>query len=405
MHRKANRGIISSVEIQNTSDLVSGLDHLLPSDSGSASLLGGIRTAMKLSVRPTLGLVILAALSLNSSAVAQDDQSTEKKQTSEQAESKQRSSAPPLIGPKVNSTASKADENGTSAGAFKQTLPVPADQELSPAEREQLEQLQRDLEAIDLSEVVEEMVEEVDPETRKRDAQLAFDQAISKVVRAHIPHTFEDKSKWDLTDDRWDGLHMQLDGLRLRTKRRRKEVNHGNWSMYTCELVDPNNNLNVSLHDVRPGEGGVTYFDVDVDALLKLHGRAARWTKGVQIYSIGADADARISLKMTCAIQAELVLNHLPPDFQITMQVVNADLQLAQFDVYRVSKLGGEPAQQVGRGIRHFVDNKIEKKREKLVEKINKEIKDHEDDFRLSLYELMENEVKERFKTGDSEPK
>ena len=225
------------------------------------------------------------------------------------------------------------------------------------------------------------------------DKQAAqFNALISEIARRSLPHTFEDMSDWGLTDTRWDGLDVHRDGWRIKTKRRRREVNHGDWKMVTCELIDPERLFQVALSDIRVTDENQTRFRVDVDAQLRLHGRVAKWVKGVQLLSLSADANARIRLRLDCEVAVEMEMVHLPPDLQLRLDVVGAELVMDQFDVYSVSKLGGESAEQIGRAMRHLLEKKLTEKQERLVAKINREIDEHESDFRLSLHDVFAEE-------------
>lgn len=217
-----------------------------------------------------------------------------------------------------------------------------------------------------------------------------FNELISRLARENVPHTFEDTSDWGMTDTRWDGLHVERDGLRITTKRRRKEVNHGDWKMYSCELVDPQNAFQISVHDVRVDSDEHARFDVTVDAQLKVHGRVSKWVKGVQLYSISADANAKVRITMSCQVAVDFEFVNFPPDILLNLDVDAAELELQQFDVYSVSKLGGETAQQLGRAMRHILEKKLEEKRDRLIAKINHKIDERQDDLRLSFVETDE---------------
>ena len=67
----------------------------------------------------------------------------------------------------------------------------------------------------------------------------AMESLINDLAKQFIPHRYEKKKDWGSQSERWDGLHVQLKGLRLKTKRRKKLVNHGTWKIYSAELSDP----------------------------------------------------------------------------------------------------------------------------------------------------------------------
>ena len=60
-------------------------------------------------------------------------------------------------------------------------------------------------------------------------------------------------------------------------------------------------------------------------------------------------------------------------------------LLVDQFRLDRISKAGGEIAQQVTKGVRSQLDKKIAEKEQKLVKKINKQLAEKQDQLRLSI--------------------
>lgn len=221
------------------------------------------------------------------------------------------------------------------------------------------------------------------------DSSAQLHQLITGIAREHIPHSFEDWSKWGTTSERWDGVKMSVDGLRLKTQRRKKEFNHGDWQMYRVELINPDEDLQIRVESTRDAGDGRVAFDVLFTARLHCFGRYSKWVKGVQLVSLSADANAKVTLRVGCELGLRLDVTKFPPDVILAPHVSDADLRLDEFKVYRVSDVGGEAAQQLGRGIRKIVVDKIEQSEAKLPEKLNRQIEKKQDRLRLSLRDLM----------------
>ncbi len=215
-----------------------------------------------------------------------------------------------------------------------------------------------------------------------------LDGLLTGVILENIPHRYEDKRDWGMTSERWDGLHIQLDGLKLKTKRRKKTVNHGTWKMYRIDLVNPNEEFRVRLENGRITDDGFVSFDLVTTAKLHAFGRVSKWVKGVQLYSFSADADAKAQLRLACRFAVGLDPTKLPPDIVFVPEVTGADLRLVEFEVQRISDVGGKIAEELGRGVRRIVEDKLDEKRDKLVERINRKLGEKDDDLRLSLHDL-----------------
>ena len=62
-----------------------------------------------------------------------------------------------------------------------------------------------------------------------------FNDLITDIILDNIPHQYEDKDDWGRQKQIVSGLKVWRDGLKIKTKRRRKNVNHGTWTRYTVK--------------------------------------------------------------------------------------------------------------------------------------------------------------------------
>ena len=237
--------------------------------------------------------------------------------------------------------------------------------------------------------------------------RAALMAAITAMVREQIPHQYEDTSKWGMTTEVWDGLHVRREGLRIKTKRRKKEVNHGAWTLYRIELTNPQEEFRIRVEKERElAEGGVA-FDLVFAARLHVFGRRSRWVKGVQLISLSADADARVELRLSCKLAMSLDITQLPPDVVFHPQVDDARLDITYFRVDRISEVGGTLAKELGHGIERVLQKKVDEKRDRLVEKVNSAIDRHSDKLRISFDDLVASKWKRLTKhvsAGSGEP-
>ena len=219
-----------------------------------------------------------------------------------------------------------------------------------------------------------------------------LEKLINDLAIEHIPHQYEKKKDWGKQKERWDGLHIQLKDFKLKTKRRKKMVNHGTWKKYSASLVDPNNRLRFHLNSINKNSKGQAVVNVSVEADLNLSGRISEWVKGVQLFSISAEGKASVRLDVVLTLGTRLDLKNLPPDLYLEPVVNSANLTVKEFRIKRISKLGGEVAQQVGRSVRKTLDDKIEEYETKLVTKMNRSISKKKGDLKLSVAELVDSE-------------
>jgi hypothetical protein len=79
-----------------------------------------------------------------------------------------------------------------------------------------------------------------------------------------------------------------------------------------------------------------------------------------------------------------------PPAVVMKPSVSAARARLADFELHRVSKLGGDVAEELGRAARGRIERRIAAKDEKLTRKINEQLAKREDSLRLSWASLAE---------------
>ena len=225
------------------------------------------------------------------------------------------------------------------------------------------------------------------PETH--DAGDEIDELLTKLVLGHLPHDFKQDKDWGAQAERFDGLRVRREGLKIRTKRKKKMVNHGSWKKFNASLVDPENRFSVSVRDMREADEGKVAFDLHCQSDLKIDGRVAKWVKGVQLYSISLDGKARVKLAVTIELETVMDVTKFPPDLIFRPQATAANLDVEDFRIDRISKMGGEVSQQATRWARSAIDEKIESEEAKLVDKINADLKKNEKNLRLSLHDAV----------------
>lgn len=225
-------------------------------------------------------------------------------------------------------------------------------------------------------------------EQEENDAQQ-LDEFLTKLALDSMPvHYVEDKD-WGKQSERWDGLKVRFENGKLKTKRRKKQVNHGTWDRYEVSLVDPENNFSVKLDNFEETETERVTFDVHVTAQVDVAARQSKWVKGVQLYSLSANGSANVQLSLAVSLGSSLDVSKFPPDLIFDPKIEDARIVLSDFRINRVSKAGGEFAQQITRVVEKKIDEKVAEKEDKLVKKINDKIEKNRARFTLSAHDAM----------------
>ncbi len=216
---------------------------------------------------------------------------------------------------------------------------------------------------------------------------------LTKLIRDNVPSTYEDNRKWNQQKEVWDGIKVWREGNHLETKRRVKLVNSGTWTKYSIRVVDPEENLHVEFHRLETLADGKIAFSVTVDCTLDVFGRLSQWARDVQLISLSANADAacRLTLEGTVALQMNLL--RLPPDIIVKPDVTYAHIDLTYYNVRRVSQVGGEFAQVLGKGLKFTLDDRLDDLNSKLVDKINKQLDKNSDRLAFSTQQWLKSKL------------
>ena len=143
------------------------------------------------------------------------------------------------------------------------------------------------------------------------------------------------------------------------------------------------------IRDRRETDDEKVAFDVHFSAHLNIDGRQSKWVKGVQLYSFSADGHTKVRMVVGVELEVTMDINNFPPDLVFIPVAKEAKLIVDEFRIDRVSKAGGEFAQQLSRGVRKSLDEKLAQKEDKLVEKLNKEFVKNQSKLRLSIADAL----------------
>lgn len=213
------------------------------------------------------------------------------------------------------------------------------------------------------------------------------------LVLKNLPPNYEDNRKWNKHKEVMDGLHVHREGLKIETKRKWKSVKHGTWTRYNIEFLDPEKELLVDVSKIDFPTSGRIDVSCRIEAPLKLFGRVSQWQRDIQWYSLSAEGRCRMEMLVDVQVQLHVNTLQFPPDVEFAPEVTQATVRMKEFEIDRISKVGGDAAELVGEGIREVLDERLKDYDEKLVEKMNREIGKQKDKLRISLSEWLQKSV------------
>lgn len=228
----------------------------------------------------------------------------------------------------------------------------------------------------------------MDSAQAKASVEWLIDRAISQ-----MPRTIDGDKDWGETKKVWAGVQMKLDGGKLKTHRRWKEVEQGRWIRYEVTLPpsSANRGFDVAIDRVSPVLDPVTgdarwRIESTTTAPMKFSARVQRWNLGVKLFSVTVTGVMKVRFRSTATIGIYADYGRIPPDLVLDPKVESASLSLERFEVERVSHIGGDAAEAWGEVLQEvFLERFIQRQDDRLVEKLNRSIDKQRSELRFSL--------------------
>jgi len=186
-----------------------------------------------------------------------------------------------------------------------------------------------------------------------------------------IPLEFEDDDGWGDEKKIQSGLNVRFSDGQLETNRRWKHVNHGNWLKASGKLVDPEERFQLNVARLPEPEKGTQRYDVEVSARLRVTGRQQQWSYGVMLWSISAEAVADVTLHLVLDVKSEVVQDDKGTRLRFIPEVTQAESQLTDFSLRRISHLKGKAVQEFGDLFERLIRKRVDRENKNLTTRIN----------------------------------
>ena len=207
------------------------------------------------------------------------------------------------------------------------------------------------------------------------------------------PHQYEGDKNWGKTKSVWAGVRVRREGLRITTKRKWKDVKHGLQTRYRVSFPGEENSkppISAQVNSVTAQTEGWK-IECDLTSPLDFSARIERWNRGVQFYSIEVRGKMKIAMRLSGMLNAYPDYSEIPPAIVIDPSVETAQLSLHSLDVDRVSKIGGEVAEQWGELVEKIIrEVLLDDFNESLAKKLNRAIDKKRDRLRFSATDWLQ---------------
>ncbi|WP_186775019.1 hypothetical protein [Allorhodopirellula solitaria] len=249
-------------------------------------------------------------------------------------------------------------------------------------------------------------------------------QWLAHELMMQVPPCIDGDDDWGETKKVWAGVKVHRDGWELKTHRRWRELRHGRWLRYEIELSEQNTapasagsdstaaSVTVSdgnvatllqpyaasdvvtIHSVTAvtSDAGLQSWraDATVATPARFAVRVERWNLGMKWYSIEISGKMNVSMRSTLTMGMSADFAEVPPAVELNVNVEKASLSVDRFEVERISKLGGDAAEEIGDLAENTIGKVwIRKENTRLVDRLNDAIADNRDSLRWSMADWL----------------
>ena len=120
----------------------------------------------------------------------------------------------------------------------------------------------------------------------------------------------------------------------------------------------------------------------------------------MQLYSLSAEADARVRLWTSAEIATHMDLTRFPPDVSLDPEITAAKFEIPDFRMRRIGELHGPLVRALSHATRETLEEKLAEDNAKLVAKLNRAIDKQEKKLKLSLADIMQSKWRDLVGTG-----
>ncbi|MBC8116510.1 MAG: hypothetical protein H7062_19130, partial [Candidatus Saccharimonas sp.] len=215
-------------------------------------------------------------------------------------------------------------------------------------------------------------------------------EALRAVLLTAIPDKYEDRRHWGKTAKVFDGFKVRQRGFDVKVSQRTKLVNHGSWSMYQVQLLDPQRNLQLAIDHFESRGPGRFSFDLHVTAKMRCVARFEQWVLGVKGVNFPVVSDAVVQMDAQCelAVSTERREKSFLPDVILAPTLQRVRLTLRDIDTHQVGELRGDIAEELGNGSRSFLKDLLHHQEAKVVKKANAAIAKKRESLRFPASKL-----------------
>ncbi len=211
----------------------------------------------------------------------------------------------------------------------------------------------------------------------------SFQELVRQEILDGLKSEYQSQHHWGQQTERKE-VKVRGKWFDPRLEKTTKEVNDGLWQRFVTTLVEPAENLQTRVEQIRTTADGVA-FSLLVQAKVSGTGQFERWKKGVRLFDVSTDADATVKARIECQVAIRREPGHLVDDVVLDPQVTAIQLELIDLELNRIGKLGRDVSRELGEALRPTIADELVRREPHMIERANASIHRHPERLRFSF--------------------
>jgi hypothetical protein len=184
-----------------------------------------------------------------------------------------------------------------------------------------------------------------------------FSKLLHKLVTANVKKEVEDRSNWGHTIPLPDKLFFKKAQRTIIKVGDKLEVPHGPWTRMKAWIDDPAKDVTIQVRDFKKIDGKTLRLSLDAQASIHGEAERKRWSKGLVLFNLLVQADARFAVSLECDVKVTFKTEKFPPELLIEPKLVECKLTLNEFALRQINnvKLDDNLAKDAGNELKSYL--------------------------------------------------
>ena len=166
-----------------------------------------------------------------------------------------------------------------------------------------------------------------------------FSKLLHRLVVAKAPKMVENRDQWGQTIPIPEKLRLPNAKRTYVKVGDHLELPDGSWRRTRVWLDDPAKDIVIVVRDFKKSDAKNFRLSLDAQAAIHSEGELQRWTKGLLLLNVSAQADALFTMNMEVDVAVSFKTDVFPPALVVEPKVAECKLVIKEFAVKKIANV------------------------------------------------------------------